>query len=123
MTILDTLNSAPISGVSTEVGKEAEDTVLSIRSALNAAFPRTKQNRRSSAWWNDSCRLALRRYHEARRWGPSNTEKFALRAAVRHAKKRYLKSKITRAENLPEVYKIIKCHNNGPKYEPPLTRC
>lgn len=103
LTIPDTLNSVPISGVSTEVDKKTEDIVLSIRSALNTACPRTKQNTRGSAWWNDSYRLALRRYHEARRCGPSDIKKLDLRVIVRRAKKDYWKYKITRAGNLPEV--------------------
>ncbi|POS88315.1 hypothetical protein EPUL_000617, partial [Erysiphe pulchra] len=77
---------------------------------------------RGTAWWNEDCKIAARRYHTARRRGPSDFEKIQLRAAVRRAKKEFWQSKIEKTHCLTDAYRIIKWHNCGPRYQTPLLR-
>lgn len=122
LTLLGTSQNVPQIFSSLDAEDEANDIVQSIQTALLASCPRSKQNTRGTPWWNEDCKIAARRYHTARRRGPSDLEKMQLRAAVRRAKKEFWQSKIEKANSLTDAYKIVKWHNCGPKFQTPPLR-
>jgi len=122
LTLLGTSKYVPLISSPTEAENEARDIVQSIQTALVASCPRSKQNTRGTAWWNEDCKLSARRYHTARRRGPSDFEKIQHRAAVRRAKKQFWQSKVEKAHSLGDAYRIVKWHNCGPKFQTPPLR-
>lgn len=106
----------------TEVDYEANDITQIIQTALAGSCPRKNNHNLGTAWWNEECKLAARRYYIARRKGRSEEEKSQLRTAVRHAKKNFWQNKVDKVQSLTDAYKILKWHNCGPKYQTPPLR-
>lgn len=104
-----------------DIHVEAAKIVETIHSALLAACPRANNKQKGTAWWNNECKEAARKYRLARRIGHFEHEKRELRNAVRRAKKEYWKSRMEKLESLRDVYKIVKWHNTAPRFHtPPL---
>ncbi|POS82089.1 hypothetical protein EPUL_005714, partial [Erysiphe pulchra] len=100
---------------------EAKNIIQTIHTALLASCPRSKRKGKGTAWWNKECRAASRSYCVARRLGRLGNEKRNFRNAVRRAKKEYWDSRIEKANNMSNVYKIVNWHNTAPYYQtPPL---
>jgi len=107
--------------VSEDVNTEAEDIVQAIHTALSGSAPRTYDRSTGAKWWTDSCREAATTYRRARRTGPAEEEKRALRAATRKAKRAYWRSAVEGADDLASLYKITNWHRHSPRYlSPPL---
>lgn len=103
------------------VETEAATIASIIQTAVGASSRRSLANSRGTVWWNEKCTLARTAYRRARRMGPAEDEKHALRKAVQHARRDYWRSRVEGADNLPKVYKIVNWHKATMTYQsPPL---
>jgi ribonuclease HI len=105
-----------------DVHAEARDLTESIHTALIGSAPRSRLRPRGAPWWNEATAAAARDFRRARRSGPADRERRALRAAVRKAKRAYWRSRVETVEDLPGLYKVARWHRHSPQYtSPPLT--
>jgi hypothetical protein len=103
--------------------EEAQDLTEALYTALIGSAPRAHLRSSGAPWWNETTAAAVKDFYQARRSGPAEEEKFALRAAVRKAKRAYWRSRVENAEDLPSLYKITRWQQHSLQYtSPPASR-
>ena len=66
---------------------EANNIVVTLRTALSGACPRKRARKYGTPWWNDECRFAAHSYRRARREGPATWEKSSIKKAYAKQKR------------------------------------
>jgi hypothetical protein len=107
---------------SEDLDTEAQSLVQTIHDALTGSAPRSQMSSTGARWWTEDCRTAAAAYRRARRIGPAEEEKRALRAAVRRAKRSYWRSRVEESDTLPKLYRVTNWHRHSSRYlSPPLS--
>ncbi|POS86558.1 hypothetical protein EPUL_002249, partial [Erysiphe pulchra] len=94
-------------GISMSKGRFRIPRIISPTDQALGSCLRKNSHNLGTAWWNDECKLAARRYYIARRQERSEEEKNQLRTAIRHAKKNFWQNKVEKVQSLTDAYKIL----------------